>query len=90
VKWLPRTSKGSARWINYWKIKTWMIPSRAVAGLAEGPYIFAVPGSTGAYKDARHEMSVCQQDDRHVSASFRMGAAADGMSEMNHRIHGFL
>jgi molybdopterin biosynthesis enzyme MoaB len=60
------------------------------AGLAEGPYIFAVPGSTGAYKDARHEMSVCQQDDRHVSASFRMGAAADGMSEMNHRIHGFL
>jgi molybdopterin biosynthesis enzyme MoaB len=90
VKWLPRTSKGSARWINYWKIKTWMIPSRAVAGLAEGPYIFAVPGSTGAYKDAKHEISVRQQDDRRVSASFRKDAAADGVSEMSRCIHGFL
>ncbi len=40
------------RWISYEKIGTSTIQSRAVAGVAGGTYLFALPGSTGACRDA--------------------------------------
>ncbi len=39
------------RWIGYEKIGTSTIQSRAVAGVAGGTYLFALPGSTGACRD---------------------------------------
>jgi molybdenum cofactor biosynthesis protein B len=52
------------RWIGYQKIKTSTIQSRATAGLANGTYLFAVPGSTGACKDAWDDILVHQLDAR--------------------------
>jgi len=52
------------RWISYQKIKTSTIQSRAMAGVANGTYLFAVPGSTGACKDAWDEILVHQLDAR--------------------------
>ena len=49
----PGKAEGSARRIRCRKIRTWTIRSGAVAGVAEGAYIFAVPGSTAAYEDAK-------------------------------------
>ncbi len=39
------------RWISYQNIKTSAVQSRACAGVANGTYLFALPGSTGACKD---------------------------------------
>ena len=39
------------RWISFQKIGTSTMQSRATAGVANGTYIFALPGSTGACKD---------------------------------------
>ncbi len=52
------------RWLGYQKIKTSTIQSRATAGLANGTYLFAVPGSTGACKDAWDDILVHQLDAR--------------------------
>ena len=52
------------RWISYQKIKTSTIQSRAMAGLANGTYLFALPGSTGACKDAWDEILIHQLDAR--------------------------
>jgi len=52
------------RWISYQKIKTSTIQSRATAGLANGTYLFALPGSTGACKDAWDDILVHQLDAR--------------------------
>ncbi|MBF0249358.1 MAG: molybdenum cofactor biosynthesis protein B [Alphaproteobacteria bacterium] len=52
------------RWISYQKIKTSTIQSRACAGLAHGTYLFALPGSTGACKDAWDDILVHQLDSR--------------------------
>ena len=52
------------RWISYQKIKTSTIQSRAMAGLANGTYLFALPGSTGACKDAWDEILIHQLDSR--------------------------
>jgi len=52
------------RWISYQKIKTSTIQSRAMAGLANGTYLFALPGSTGACKDAWDDILVHQLDAR--------------------------
>ncbi|MCW8914432.1 MAG: molybdenum cofactor biosynthesis protein B [Magnetovibrio sp.] len=52
------------RWISYQKIKTSTIQSRAVAVLANGTYLFALPGSTGACKDAWDDILVHQLDAR--------------------------
>ena len=52
------------RWISYQKIKTSTIQSRATAGLANGTYLFALPGSTGACKDAWDDILVHQFDAR--------------------------
>ena len=53
------------RWISYQNIKTSTIQSRACAGVANGTYLFALPGSTGACKDAWDDILVHQLDFRH-------------------------
>ncbi len=52
------------RWLSYAKIKTSTIQSRATAGVAGGTYLFALPGSPGAVKDAWDEILVHQLDNR--------------------------
>jgi molybdenum cofactor biosynthesis protein B len=52
------------RWISYQKIKTSTIQSRATAGVAGGTYLFALPGSPGAVKDAWDDILVYQLDNR--------------------------
>ena len=58
------------RWISYQKIKTSTIQSRAMGAVAGGTYLFAVPGSTGACKDAWDEILVHQLDARHKPCNF--------------------
>lgn len=58
------------RWVSYQKIKTSTIQSRATGGLANGTYLFAIPGSTGACKDAWDEILVHQLDARHRPCNF--------------------
>jgi len=58
------------RWISFQKIKTSTIQSRATAGVAKGTYIFALPGSPGACKDAWDEILVQQLDIRHKPCNF--------------------
>ncbi len=53
------------RQISYQKIKTSTMQSRATAGIANGTYLFAIPGSTGACKDAWNDILVHQLDARH-------------------------
>jgi molybdopterin adenylyltransferase len=53
------------RWLSYQKIKTSTIQSRATAGVAGGTYLFALPGSPGAVKDAWDDIIVQQLDNRH-------------------------
>jgi len=40
------------RWLSYQNIKTSTIQSRATGGVTNGTFLFALPGSTGACKDA--------------------------------------
>jgi len=58
------------RWVSYQKIGTSTIQSRACAGLANGTYLFALPGSTGACKDAWDEILVHQLDVRFKPCNF--------------------
>ena len=58
------------RWISYQKIATSTIQSRATAGVAGGTYLFALPGSPGACKDAWDEILVHQLDVRHKPCNF--------------------
>jgi molybdenum cofactor biosynthesis protein B len=58
------------RWISYQKIATSTIQSRADAGVAEGTYLFVVPGSTGACRDAWDEILVHQLDNRFMPCNF--------------------
>ena len=58
------------RWISYQKIATSTIQSRATAGVADGTYLFALPGSPGACKDAWDEILVHQLDARHRPCNF--------------------
>jgi len=58
------------RWVSYPKIGTSTIQSRAVAGVANGTYIFALPGSTGACRDAWDEILVHQLDIRYRPCNF--------------------
>ena len=53
------------RWLSYAKIGTSTIQSRALAGVAGGTYLFALPGSTGAVKDGWDDILVWQLDARH-------------------------
>jgi molybdenum cofactor biosynthesis protein B len=52
------------RAVSYDQIKTSTLQSRALAGVANGTYIFCVPGSSGACKTAWDEVLVHQLDYR--------------------------
>jgi molybdenum cofactor biosynthesis protein B len=52
------------RMLSYQKIGTSTIQSRAMAGVAGGTYLFALPGSTGAVKDGWDDILVWQLDNR--------------------------
>jgi molybdenum cofactor biosynthesis protein B len=51
--------------ISFQKVATSTIQSRACAGVARGTYIFCLPGSPGACKDAWDGILVHQLDARH-------------------------
>ena len=52
------------RMLSYEKIKTSTIQSRAMAGVANGTFIFCLPGSTGACKDGWKMLISTQLDYR--------------------------
>ena len=52
------------------KIGTSAVQSRATGGVANGTYLFALPGSPGACKDAWDEILVMQLDYRHQPCNF--------------------
>jgi molybdenum cofactor biosynthesis protein B len=56
--------------ISYEKIKSSTIQSRATAGVANSTFIFCVPGSPGACRDAWDEILVHQFDLRHKPCNF--------------------
>lgn len=58
------------RWVSFQKIKTSTIQSRATAGVANGTYLFALPGSPGACKDGWDEILVHQLDIRYSPCNF--------------------
>ncbi len=58
------------RWLSYATIGTSTIQSRACACVARGTYIFALPGSTGAVKDAWDGILHDQLDSRHRPCNF--------------------
>ncbi len=58
------------RMLSYQKIGTSTIQSRALAAVAGGTYLFALPGSTGAVKDAWDDILVWQLDVRHRPCNF--------------------
>jgi molybdenum cofactor biosynthesis protein B len=53
------------RMLSYQKIGTSTIQSRAIGGVSGGTYLFALPGSTGACKDAWDDILLFQLDSRH-------------------------
>ena len=56
--------------VSYQKIGTSAVQSRATGGVANGTYLFALPGSTGACKDAWDEILAPQLDYRHPPCNF--------------------
>jgi molybdenum cofactor biosynthesis protein B len=56
--------------VSMQKIGTSAIQSRATGGVAGGTYLFALPGSTGACKDAWDEILKYQLDYRHMPCNF--------------------
>jgi len=58
------------RMLSYDKIGTSTIQSRATAGVAGGTYLFALPGSPGACKDAWDDILVHQLDYRFKPCNF--------------------
>ncbi len=56
--------------VSFEKIGTSTIQSRATAGVANSTYIFALPGSSGACKDAWDEILAYQLDYRHQPCNF--------------------
>lgn len=53
------------RMLSYQKIGTSTIQSRALGGVARGTYLFALPGSPGAVRDAWDDILRFQLDARH-------------------------
>ncbi|HET9148767.1 MAG TPA: molybdenum cofactor biosynthesis protein B [Acetobacteraceae bacterium] len=53
------------RMLSYQKIGTSTMQSRAIGGVANGTYLFALPGSTGAVKDGWDDILRFQLDARH-------------------------
>jgi len=58
------------RMLSFQKIATSTIQSRATAGVADGTYLFALPGSPGACKDAWDDILVHQLDARFTPCNF--------------------
>lgn len=58
------------RMLSYELISTSTIQSRATAGVAGGTYLFALPGSTGACRDAWNGILLSQLDIRHKPCNF--------------------
>jgi molybdenum cofactor biosynthesis protein B len=58
------------RWLSYAKIGTSTIQSRATAGVAGGTYLFALPGSPGACRDAWEGILAHQLDNRFRPCNF--------------------
>ena len=56
--------------ISYQKINTSTIQSRATAGVMKGKYVFCLPGSPGACKDAWNGILKWQLDNRHRPCNF--------------------
>ena len=58
------------RWLSYDKVGTSTIQSRATAGVASGTYLFALPGSPSACRDAWEGILVHQLDNRFRPCNF--------------------
>lgn len=58
------------RYLSYASIGTSTIQSRALAGVAQGTYLFALPGSTGACRDAWDQILAFQLDNRYRPCNF--------------------
>ena len=58
------------RMLSFSKIGTSTIQSRAIAGVAKGTYLFAVPGSPSACRDAWDDILSHQLDYRHKPCNF--------------------
>ena len=58
------------RWLSYASIGTSTVQSRATAGVARGTYLFALPGSTGAVRDAWDGILASQLDSRYRPCNF--------------------
>ncbi|MGH1417799.1 MAG: molybdenum cofactor biosynthesis protein B [Hyphomicrobiaceae bacterium] len=56
--------------LSYEKIKTSTIQSRACGGVIKGTYVFCVPGSPGACRDAWDGILKWQLDSRHRPCNF--------------------
>ena len=56
--------------VSMQKIGTSAVQSRATGGVRNGTYLFALPGSPGACKDAWDEILVKQLDMRHKPCNF--------------------
>jgi molybdenum cofactor biosynthesis protein B len=57
-------------WVSMQKIGTSAVQSRACGGVANGTYLFALPGSPGACRDAWDEILRWQLDYRHRPCNF--------------------
>ncbi|MAQ45625.1 MAG: molybdenum cofactor biosynthesis protein B [Confluentimicrobium sp.] len=57
-------------WVSMQKIGTSAVQSRATGGVAQGTYLFALPGSPGACRDAWDEILAAQLDYRHRPCNF--------------------
>ncbi|MBT8493893.1 MAG: molybdenum cofactor biosynthesis protein B [Deltaproteobacteria bacterium] len=58
------------RWLSYDVIGTSTIQSRAMAALCDQTYVFLLPGSTGAVRDAMTKILLSQLDHRHRPCNF--------------------
>ncbi len=58
------------RWLSFHKIGTSTVQSRACAGVAGGTYLFALPGSPSACRDAWDDILVHQLDYRFRPCNF--------------------
>ncbi|MEC7761375.1 MAG: molybdenum cofactor biosynthesis protein B [Pseudomonadota bacterium] len=56
--------------VSMQKIGTSAVQSRATGGVSNGTYLFALPGSTGACKDAWDDILAYQLDYRHSPCNF--------------------
>jgi molybdopterin adenylyltransferase len=68
-KWIPGFGE-LFRWLSYQKIGTSTIQSRACAGVFQSTLIFALPGSTGACKDAWNGILLEQLDINYKPCNF--------------------